>query len=79
MDIEKIAKLSKTKIINTYNKKQKYWYVYSDQSYWNPEKKQTRHIRRTIGKRLTKDGDMVHLFKQRNMIILLVLLFLVFL
>jgi len=60
MDIQKNAKLSKPKIISTYNKKQAYWYVYSEQSYWDSEKKQTRHVRRTIGKRLTKDGDIIY-------------------
>ncbi len=60
MDIQNNAKLSKPKIISTYNKKQEYWYVYSDQSYWDPKKKQTRHIRHTIGKRLTKDGDIIY-------------------
>jgi len=60
MDKEKKPKLSKPKIIDTYNKQQGYWYVYQDQSYWDPEKKQTRHIRHVIGKRLTKDGPIIY-------------------
>jgi len=60
METPKNIKLSEPKIIDTYNKKQGYWYVHSDQSYWDPEKKQTRHIRKTIGKRLTKDGKIIY-------------------
>lgn len=60
MDAEKNPKLSKPKIIDTYNKKQGYWYVYQDQSYWDSKKKQTRHIRHVIGKRLTKDGPIIY-------------------
>ena len=53
-------KLSPVKIIDTFNKKQNCWYVHTDQYYWNSELKQTRHIRKTIGKRLTKDGDIIY-------------------
>ncbi len=53
-------KLSKPEIIDVYNKKQGYWYVYSNRHYWNKEKGQTRHIRQTIGKRLTKDGEIIY-------------------
>ncbi|MDY0371161.1 MAG: transposase [Sphaerochaetaceae bacterium] len=52
--------LSEPKIIDIYNKKQGYWYVYSNQSYWDSEKKQTRHVRHTIGKRLTADGPIIY-------------------
>lgn len=60
MDKENEPKLSKTKIIDTFNKQQGYWYVHRDQSYWDTEKKQTRHVRTTIGKRLTKDGPIIY-------------------
>jgi len=60
MDKENEPKLSKTKIIDTFNKQQGYWYVHRDQSYWDTEKKQTRHVRTTIGKRLKKDGPIIY-------------------
>ena len=60
MENKNSAKLSEPKIIDIYNEKQKYWYVYSDQSFWDPDKKQTRHVRRTIGKRLTEDGPIIY-------------------
>ena len=60
METIKKPKLSKPKIIDTYSKKQGYWYVHQDQSYWDPEKKQTRHIRHVIGKRLIKDGPIIY-------------------
>ena len=53
-------KLSPIKIINTYNKKQNCWYVHTNQHYWDSELKQTRHIRKTIGKRLTEDGEIIY-------------------
>lgn len=53
-------KLSEPKIVGVYNKKQGYWYVYNDRAYWDPEKKQTRHTRKIIGKRLTKDGPIIY-------------------
>jgi hypothetical protein len=53
-------KLSPVKIINTFNKKQNCWYVHTNQHYWDSELKQTRHIRKTIGKRLTEDGDILY-------------------
>jgi transposase len=60
MDKQQEIKLSKPRIIDTYDKKMGYWYVHSNQSYWDKEKQQTRHIRRTIGKRLTKDGPIIY-------------------
>ena len=53
-------KISKPKILDVYNKKQGYWYVYKDRSYWDPEKKQTRHTRKLIGKRIVKDGPVIY-------------------
>lgn len=29
-------------------------------TYWDPEKRQTRHIRHAVGKRLTKDGPIIY-------------------
>ncbi len=60
MDKKQEIKLSKPRIIDTYDKKMGYWYVHSNQSYWDKEKQQTRHVRRTIGKRLTKDGPIIY-------------------
>mgnify|MGYP003852239661 CR=1 FL=1 len=57
---EHTHKLSEPKIIDTFNKQQGYWYVHRDQSYWDKEKKQTRHVRTTIGKRLSKDGPIIY-------------------
>jgi len=53
-------KLSEPKMLNVYNKKQGYWYVYKDWSYWDLEKKQTRHTREIVGKRLIKDGPVIY-------------------
>lgn len=60
MNNEKATTLSEPRIINVFNVKQGYWYVYSDQSFWDSVKKQTRHVRRTIGKRLTEDGPIIY-------------------
>jgi transposase len=60
MDKQQEIKLSEPRIIDTYDKKMGYWYVHSNQSYWDKEKQQTRHIRKTIGKRLTKDGPIIY-------------------
>jgi len=51
---------STIKIITTYNKKMGYYYVHEDSHYWNKELRQTRHIRKTIGKKLTEDGDIIY-------------------
>lgn len=60
MEKQEALKLSEPKIVDVYNKKQGYWYVYKDRSYWDPEKKQTRHKREIVGKRLAKDGPVIY-------------------
>lgn len=60
MDEQKEIKLSQPRIIDTYNKRMGYWYVHTDQSYWDSEKQQTRHVRRTIGKRLVEGGPIIY-------------------
>ena len=60
METQDTAKLSEPKIIDVFNKKQGYWYVYKDRAYWDPEKKQTRHTREIVGKRLATDGPIIY-------------------
>jgi len=60
MEKQDCPKLSEPKIVDVYNKKQGYWYVYNDSAYWDPEKKQTRHTRKIVGKRLAKDGPIIY-------------------
>ena len=55
-----VKKESKEKIITTYNAKQGYWYVHTDSYYWDSEKKQTRHKRKTIGKKLIENGPIIY-------------------
>lgn len=45
-----VKKLSEPKIIQSKNKKTGVVYLYQSQHYWDSEKKQTRHVRRCIGK-----------------------------
>lgn len=45
-----VKKLSKPSIIQSKNKKTGVVYLYQSQHYWDPGKKQTRHVRRCIGK-----------------------------
>lgn len=45
-----VVTLSAPKVIEIKNKKNNVTYLYEDRHYWDPEKKQTRHKRRCIGK-----------------------------
>ena len=45
-----VATLSSPKVIEIRNKKNNVTYLYEDRHYWDPDKKQTRHKRRCIGK-----------------------------
>ncbi|MGH0052012.1 MAG: IS1634 family transposase [Sphaerochaetaceae bacterium] len=45
-----VSQLSSPKVIEIVNKKNHVTYLYEDQYYWDPDKKQTRHKRRCIGK-----------------------------
>ncbi|WP_133299306.1 hypothetical protein [Sphaerochaeta halotolerans] len=45
-----VSRLSRPKVIEIANKKNHVTYLYEDQYYWDPDKKQTRHKRRCIGK-----------------------------
>lgn len=58
-----LAKVSSPKIIEILNKKNQVTYLYEDQHYWDPEKKQTRHKRRCIGKLDPFTGQ--HLYNSR--------------
>ncbi len=60
MEKQDKAELSEPKIIDVYNKKQGYWYVYKDWAHWDSQKKQTRHTRKIVGKRETKDGPIIY-------------------
>ncbi|MFA6843809.1 MAG: transposase [Bacilli bacterium] len=52
--------MAKDTIKDIWNAKQKYYYVYKQQCYWDVEKKQARYKRKLIGKRLTKNGDIIY-------------------
>jgi len=52
--------MAKETIKDIWNKKQGYYYVYKQNCYWDAEKKQARYKRKLIGKRLTKDGDIIY-------------------
>ena len=66
MEIQENIKLSEPKVIDVYNKRQGYWYVYKDRSYWDSEKKQTRHTREIVGKRVAKDGPVIYNNRYRS-------------
>ncbi len=53
-------KMSKDTIKDIWNKKQGYYYVYKQNCYWDAEKKQARYKRKLIGKKLTRDGDIIY-------------------
>ncbi|MFA7112416.1 MAG: hypothetical protein WC115_02655, partial [Sphaerochaeta sp.] len=54
------ATLSPPKVIEITNKKNNVTYLYEDQHYWDPHKKQTRHKRRCIGKLDRVTGQRVY-------------------
>lgn len=58
--------LSKPKIIRIKNKKTGVVYLYQNQHYWDSEKKQTRHIRRCIGKLDTNTQEPIYNHRYRS-------------
>ena len=52
--------MSRDTIKDIWNEKQGYYYVYKQNCYWNAEKKQSRYNRKLIGKRLTKEEDIIY-------------------
>ncbi|MGE4453615.1 MAG: hypothetical protein AB7D92_03705 [Sphaerochaeta sp.] len=55
-----VSRLSRPKVIEIENKKNHVTYLYEDQYYWDPEKKQTRHKRRCIGKLDKVTGEPIY-------------------
>lgn len=55
-----VSRLSRPKIIEIVNKKNHVTYLYEDQYYWDPDKKQTRHKRRCIGKLDGVTGEPIY-------------------
>lgn len=51
---------SPPKVIEIINKKNKVTYLYEDRHYWDPDKKQTRHKRRCIGKVDSVTGQRIY-------------------
>ncbi|MBK5201589.1 MAG: hypothetical protein JJE21_08680, partial [Spirochaetaceae bacterium] len=47
-------------IKDIWNEKQGYYYVYKQNCYWDADKRQARYKRKLIGKKLTKDGDIIY-------------------
>lgn len=52
--------MAKETIKDIWNKKQGYYYVYKQICFWDAEKKQARYKRKLIGKRLTKDSEIIY-------------------
>ena len=55
-----VATVSPPKVIEITNKKNNVTYLYEDRYYWDPDKKQTRHIRRCIGKLDSVTGQRIY-------------------
>ena len=61
-----LSKFSTPKIIEILNKKSQVTYLYEDQHYWDPDKKQTRHKRRCIGKLDPVTGQRIYNSRYRQ-------------